>query len=111
MKRSFTPVRWAQKNIAFEVNSEPLSQTRVLGSRRFRRFELANEPLVRDREVDDLQDAFPRVIVDDVEYPEPPAVGELIAHEVDRPALVDGVGDEHRYASPEQLLPLLRSYL
>jgi hypothetical protein len=41
----------------------------------------------RDRHVDDLARTEPAMIIDHVQHPEPPVIGELITHEVKGPAL------------------------
>lgn len=54
----------------------------------------------------------PAVVVDDIQHPEAPAVGELVADEVERPALHRPLrnlrGDP---IPPRQLAPLLRPHL
>jgi hypothetical protein len=47
----------------------------------------ACHPCARDRHVDDLARAEPAMVVDHVQHPEPPVIGELVAHEVEGPAL------------------------
>ena len=88
--------------MAFEVNSVPLSETirpglprRSIKSRQFARHAPA-----RDRGVRDRRQAFPRDVVDDIEDAKPPAVGELVVDEIERPARV-GLGfDQDRRPHP-----------
>ena len=73
--------------------------------------ELVHDALAREREVDDLQHALAAEVIDDVEHPEPAAVGELIRHEVDRPALVDGAWHEHRDPRDVELVTAFTPHL
>jgi hypothetical protein len=52
------------------------------------RRQLPGDAIARDRRVGDRREAFARHVVDDVENAEPPATGELVMHEVQRPARV-----------------------
>jgi len=52
------------------------------------RRQLTGDTLARDRCVGDRRQAFARHVVDDVEDAEPPAAGELVMHEVQRPARI-----------------------
>ena len=58
--------------------------------------QLANNPPTRQRDVDDASQAFAAVVVDDVEHAEPPAAGQRVRYEVERPALVGFLRDRHR---------------
>jgi len=49
--------------------------------------QFTNDPPALQRRVDDTGQAFPAVIVDDVQHAEPPAAGQCVRHEVERPAL------------------------
>lgn len=60
--------------------------------------QLAGQPQPRDREVNDLDNTLTAEVVDDIENLEATTVGELIGHEVDRPALVDAVRYRHRHS-------------
>lgn len=74
--------------------------------------QVSGEPGTRDREIDDLARTEPAMVINVVEDPEPATIDELIAHEVQRPAL-------HRPRrhlrgkpiSPGQFAPLLRPHL
>ena len=84
--------------MAFEVNSVPLSETIMPGLPRRcdQRRQLARHPPARDRGVGDRRQAFARHVVDDVEDAEPPAVGELVMDEVQRPARIRPRLDQDR---------------
>jgi hypothetical protein len=58
--------------------------------------QLARHAAPRDRRLGDRRQAFPRHVVDDVQDAEPPAAGELVVHEIDRPARVGAGFDQHR---------------
>jgi hypothetical protein len=66
--------------------------------------QLANDPLARQRGVDDASQAFPAVVVNDVEHAGPPAAGQCIQHEVQRPALVGLLRERHRRSRLQRAL-------
>ena len=49
--------------------------------------EKPHDPGPGNRDIDDLARTYAAVIVDEVQDPEPPAVGQLVAHEIHGPAL------------------------
>jgi len=70
------------------------------------------EPSAGDRHIDDLTGAELAVIINDVENAEPPIIGKLIAHEIQRPALHRPVRHSDDYPiPPRQLTPLLGPHL
>ena len=73
--------------------------------------ELTRQALPRDRAVDDLQHAFAREVIIDVEHSEATPRGQLIGDEVHRPALVGPRGHRHRDPRPAQLLAPLGAHL
>ena len=87
----------------------PLSETIIPGLPRIadERHELARNPFARDRGVGDRRQTFARDVIDDVEDTEPPAKGELIVDEVERPARIDLGFDEDRYACSNGSAPSL----
>ena len=64
------------------VPNQALGKTPELGQV----IEEAGEPFTGDRQIDELTGTFPAVVVDDVEDAEPAPRGELVRHEVQRPA-------------------------
>ena len=58
-------------------------------------------PLAGDRRVGHGRQALPRHVVDDVQHPEAPAAGELVVHEVQRPAGVGAGLDQDRRAGAD----------
>ena len=65
----------------------------------------------RVRRVDELADTLAGEVIDEVEDPEPPAIGELIGHEVRRPALAGLRRHRHRHPGPRDLPAALGSHL
>lgn len=59
----------------------------------------------RDRGVEHSSQAFLRDIVDHVEDPEPPTLGELVVEEVDRPKRVRRSHSQERRSRASRLLP------
>lgn len=53
--------------------------------------ELTRQALPGDRQINDLQGAFAREVIDDVEHAEATAIGQLVGDEVQGPALVGRV--------------------
>jgi hypothetical protein len=60
------------------------------------RGEFTGDALARDRRVGDRRQTFPRHVVDNIEDAETPAAGELVMHEVQRPARIRLRLDEDR---------------
>lgn len=79
------------------VNSLPFSLTIILGLPRLDDpIQLTSNPKARERCIGDEAQAFPIAIVYDRQHPEPAAIGELIRHEVQRPAIIGRHWDQHR---------------
>ena len=66
--------------------------------------ELACNAHARDRSIGRQAEAFTREVVDDCQDPEPPAVGEAVADEVQGPALVRPLRHRQRCARAERPL-------
>src|ERR1700758_3823854 len=90
MKCQTTLLSCAQANMAFEVNSVPLSETIMPGW---------------DRGVRDRRQALPRHVIDDVQDAEPPAAGKLVMDEIHRPASVRLGFDQDRRPRPHGAPP------
>lgn len=73
--------------------------------------QIAGQPDARDRGIDDLADTLAGVVIDNVEDPEPQTVGQLIAHEIHRPALSWAFGQHYRHPRPYQFLAPLSPHL
>ena len=89
MNRKVTPVRWDQRCIALLVNSGPLSVTDRLrpGAIQQDLIQESADAFPGDRGIDDLPDAFPAVVVHDVQHAESAPRGQLIGDEVHRPSV------------------------
>lgn len=75
------------------------------------RRQFPRDAAARDRGVNHGGEAFLRDIVDHVEDPEPPPLGELVMHEVDRPARVrQGHRQQRRPCSRHLLAPPLHAH-
>jgi hypothetical protein len=85
---------------AREVSSVLLSLTIIAGSAapRDQSIELAHDPPAADRAVDGQGERLAREVVHDRQNPEPPAPGQHVGGEVERPALVCGLRDGDRCA-------------
>jgi hypothetical protein len=70
----------------------------------FEPIEFARQAITRDREVDHLQDDLAREAIDDIRYPEPSTVSQLIRDDIHRPALIDGGRQQQRDPRPIELL-------
>lgn len=112
MKCNLTPARRDQKNIALQVSSGPLSDY-ALRQRpsEGKPIQLVRQALPGDREVGELQNALPCVVIHDVEHSEAPAVRELIGDEIDGPAFVDRVRQEHGDPRSIELFAPFRAHL
>src|SRR5277367_570556 len=107
MKCHTTPLSCAQANMAFEVNSVPLSETMMPGLPR-RLINAVSSRATRrpqDRGVRDRRQALPRHVIDDVQDAEPSAAGKLVMDEVDRPASVRLGFDQDRRPRPHGAPP------
>jgi hypothetical protein len=83
--------------MAFEVSSVPLSLTMVFGLPLGEEsIELASDPDARDRSVGDQRQALTGAIVHHDQDADATAIEELVGDEVERPAIVWPLWDEHR---------------
>jgi hypothetical protein len=58
--------------------------------------QLTSNPKAAERCIGDEAQAFSGAIIDDRQHSEPAAIGELIRHEVQRPAIIGSHRDQHR---------------
>ena len=73
--------------------------------------EVSGQAGAGDPRVNDLADVLAGEVFDEVEDPEPPAIGELIGQEVRGPAFVGLGRHRHRHSGPRDLLAALGAHL
>src|ERR1700722_19735780 len=107
MKCQTTLLSCAQANMAFEVNSVPLSETIMPGLPR-RLINAVSSRATRRPEIEVSGIAarhLPRHLIDDVQDAEPSAAGKLVMDEIHRPASVRSGFDQDRRPRPHGAPP------